>query len=365
MSLLDDNDIPRAAFYFENVAAFIQKCKLRQQKHDKTNTTIDEQLQILRERFLEMIYQTCTSYMTANVNLIQGLKRFIYTNFVIKQYKRLTIMKEKQTGQETDPQDFAGFSEFDEFIPYLKNIKEDLDSDKDENFKMDLSIIDRVADKFKDSLTAPSERIPELVFTMRRLSALFVAQGAKIQYLQKMGRGSDPITRQVADYITALCDSAAFNLSFPMFSYPIHLAMKVHRQCMDTATDPKDRAQLVELLRADIKALYALSQSSKLVLPLYGPLIYDVERVIKDEEEKQRRTAVFTSLKSFIEPGAVSTPDPQRIVEEVSLPVNESLDERSDLNDNNDLDEFLNEFLHEQHEGITQLQTPSNEVMYW
>src|SRR5436190_2177467 len=104
MSLLDDNDIPRAAFYLENVAAF---------------------------------FQTCTSYMTANVNLIQGLKRFIDTNFLIKQYKRLTMAKEKQTGQETDPQDFAGFSEFDEFIPYLKNIKEDLDSDKDENFKMD------------------------------------------------------------------------------------------------------------------------------------------------------------------------------------------------------------------------------------
>jgi hypothetical protein len=362
LTLLDENDIPRATFYLENVAAFIQRCKARQ-KQEKL--TIEEQLQVLRERFLEMVYQTCTAYMQANVNLIQGLKRFIYTNFIIKQYRRLNSLREQQGTAPQQPQDNGIMTELDEFIPYLKNIKEDLDNGTDDNFKIDLNVIDRIANKFKDSLSAPSDRIPELVFTMRRLSALFMAQGAKIQYLQRTGKGNDPVVRQVADYITALSDNAAFNLAYPMFSYPIHLAMSVHRQCLEASDDLRERMQLVELLRADIKALYALGHTSKIVLPMYGPLIYDVEHLIKEEEERQRRQQLFSSLKTFMD-GSSTTPDPMTITEEVSIPIS-SVPDTSLMGD--DLDLFLSEFLHETQtpmQGpLDRTTTPSNEVLYW
>lgn len=363
MCLLDENDSSRSLFYLENVEAYLERCKQKTQQR----LTIDGQLQILRERFLEMNFLTWKEFLTGKeVNLAHGLKRFMYINFIAKQYRRLNLMKEeRQSGISLDNTNIL--DEFDEFIPYLKQIKGDLEHDNEggEQFRMDLDVIDRIASKFAASTSSTSGQLPEMLLSTRKLAVLFVTQGAKIQYLQKLGRHTDPLTRQVADYITSLCDNPVFIFSYPLRAYPLTLAIKVHIQCLQVSTDPQDCMRLVELLKADVKAMYVLANGSKIILPLYESVIRSAEQAIQKQEEKQRQNVIYSSLQSIIS-DSVSANNMTTSIFMASLKT--SSDQAGVYSD--DLELFLSEFLNEEGQiekesRIDRSATPSDQILFW
>ncbi|KAL0491229.1 glucose transport transcription regulator RGT1 [Acrasis kona] len=347
MYLINNNEISKGMFYLENTSKYVEK---RRQSRVKRDFTFEEQLQIIRDKFVECMLSSCMSFISDKVDLIQATKRFIYLHFVTRQYKRLNDLKDKT---ESNGDGVVNEEMFDEFLPYLQHIKNDLEQNSDVHFKINLNVLDYIIDKFKsvsDAQKNNSENeVPTPFLYMRQHVALFLCLGAKIQHLCQMGRVTSASARRVAESVSILARSKTTCFGMPVFAAEaLYMAISVHVHCLEVSKNNQERRELIEWLRSDIQGMNILGESSKLVQSSFSSIVMRAENAI------EATLILMNNDQSYMNTSQVA---------DDTTPLSDSSG-----GDQDDLEDFMKDFLTDVDqlaEFDSKPSSPTNEVLFW
>jgi hypothetical protein len=366
--LYDEGELERASFYFSTVETF-----LRKNPTTIPDTPIDEALQTIQYRYLRCLNGVGSYFVNGETDIKSMLKCQIAIHFLSKQYLRLKAIWDRQ-GPQNEGDDI------DEFIPCLDMIVNDIINGTD-HFRLDPGMIDVLSKKIRHTFDAPSERGLETDIRTKRIGFLLLAQAAKIQCfsdhpeyknLPEIGTA----IRQIADLIVALSTTGIFNFCSYLVSQPIAIALSVHINCLSKATQPNERAKLVELIKLGSRALVVLSSRyNKTIMPKYEPLIREGEAAIKMYEERQQLVQLCTSLQSqtdHVRPAfspllPSASPDPSSLLVTLldATPVRPVSGNTGEIS-NAEFETFLGEFLGEEEMPMTLpgTHTENNEFLF-
>jgi hypothetical protein len=159
MTSLVENNASHACFYFKNVAAYLQRSKEQQKK---ALVSVDDKIQTLREKYLEMVHSYYNNYVGSNYNLVRVLKMAYYLQcYVKKQYRELT----EDTGEIC----YLTISEeLQEFNPYWSQISDDFEQIKEDNFNLDITVVDRIISNFHTSISVPLSCAENLLLVSKK-----------------------------------------------------------------------------------------------------------------------------------------------------------------------------------------------------
>jgi hypothetical protein len=362
MCAVDDAEFDKAAYYFDNVTSYLKRA---QKSRKPPANRLEAALQALRDEYLFYVMLTGTYYQEANTNLAIIVKSFMVIHYISKRFRGLSDLWEHCGGNMTNDQFEMFAKEYDETIPYLELIRSDLAHGTD-NFQLDLNMIDLVWEKYQQSyeLFSKQKIVPEVDVSMKKCMYLICCQGHKLQVLKSMGRVCDETARQTADFVTALASTSAFGFCHHIVSQPVALATITHLQCLEQTKDHEGRANLIEKLKLDVKALTVMAEKYPIVRARLSVLISNAEKVVRSNDDHNQLMNLFTSLRGTPYSGSPSQLIPQiNLSPNLSYPSGKQVGDISDMfpqlfdgdkkptngpfERTDELEQFLNEILNE------------------
>ncbi|KAL0491594.1 DphB [Acrasis kona] len=115
--------------------------------------------------------------------------------------------------------------------------------------------------------------------------ALIMAQGLKLQTLQRQGHHLLNEALETADYITALTSSATFSFCLFIVTQAVGLAMITYMQNIEQGLS--DQNVLMEQLRKCVRAMHNMSNKYKLAPLRYGQFLSQVENILKIFDDRK------------------------------------------------------------------------------
>jgi hypothetical protein len=286
--MMEENEFDRAFFYFNNVASYLRKSVER----PKNENPLEANMVSYRHKVMRMVLFQAMYCIRDQKNLSQLAKSQMLIFYYGKQCRKITNMLESDGQSAINNNSTA---EELEFGKYLEIMQDDVDNNTD-NFRLNASVMDRLCSKFIELFTKGE---PGIDSDMKNMAILFVAQGVKLQCLQREGRSTDPETRRSADQVSTMTTTVPFNYAHHSCIQPVALAMGSHMRFLEATSDAREKAILIDLLKTDLRALALLGEKFKFVSSRYAGLIGRVETTVKQHEEQQQLQQLYASMRTY------------------------------------------------------------------
>jgi hypothetical protein len=288
--LITNDETNRANFFLQNAQKYVDTVALKfVQEHVAMPTC-----QSVKSQFLTYLVKLCETQMDEKWDIPQLFLDFILS---FKMYRSYATLEDHYL-----PSAIRKLIEpIDEQAERALALVEENIVTKKYNYDLNLENIDlltRNQNKLFDKILSNNYNLPQNDIVTKKLILSFFSQGAKLRYLQSVGRDMDLLTFQIANNITAFTRHPNFPLCIELVAATIILAADVQVKFFENSPQDSQMCnEILDLLREDMQALKLLKERYKIVGTKYGGLMQGLEKFIDDNEQKQQLFAMYSRIK--------------------------------------------------------------------
>ncbi|KAL0478999.1 hypothetical protein AKO1_007844 [Acrasis kona] len=268
----DRGHVEQSAYYAHCLRGYLKR-RESQPTLDRAQST--DSLKIMQEKYMRTMYHLVIYHNNYHVTDLGRLfKCMLCCHFLTKQHRHID-----PTNTAHSVIGYANEEFIDKFMPLTDVLRYDLD-----NYKSTLTftpeMIDLMTQRMKAALSAVTAE-PGLY--SRRMSFYMIAQGAKLQCLQRTG--PEDKCKSVAMHLVDVSGGHMFHLCHHSVSGPLAAAITLLCRILDKTDDTQEQTMLMDKIQSGVSVLRTLGLKYKIVILKYGDVINSTEGVLKTHHQ--------------------------------------------------------------------------------